>query len=113
MVLIAAYTPYRIGLISCSKQKLRQMAPAGDLYCSDLAQKSLKHATQNCDEVMFVSGSLGLVHPATIIECYDENRPIEIHYYGGAKKVTFINVLSGGIGQRLKWLKERIRVGHR
>jgi len=104
-----SYTPYKIGLISCSKKKLRHLAPAGDLYCSDLAQKSLRHATTTCDQVMFVSGHHGLLSPDTMIECYDEDRPIQIHYYGGAKKVTFINVLSGGIGQRLKWLKEAIK----
>lgn len=100
--------PYRIGLVSCSKRKLSEMAPAGDLYSSDLAQKSLKHARQECEEVWFVSGALGLISPDTIITPYDENRRIEIRYYGGEKKVTFINVLAGGIGQRLKWLKERI-----
>jgi hypothetical protein len=101
--------PYRIGLVSCSKKKLSEIAAAGDLYCSDLAQKSLKHAYQECEEVWFVSGALGLISPDAIISPYDENRRVEIRYYGGEKKVTFINVLSGGIGQRLKWLKERIQ----
>lgn len=100
--------PYRIGLISCSKQKLDHMAPAGDLYCSDLAQKSLSHATQECEEVYFISGALGLVPPDAHISPYDDNTPVEIRYYGGVRKVTFVRVLAGGIGQRLKWLKERL-----
>ena len=100
--------PLKIGLVSCSKSKAEKPTSACELYSSDLAQKSYQHALKSCDQVFFISGALGLVEPEKIIAPYDENRQVELHYYGGVKKVSFLNILQGGIGQRLKWLKERI-----
>ena len=99
-----------IGIVSCSKEKVpNSCLPARMLYSSQLAQKSLQHAERTCDEVWFISGRYGLLRPDQEISSYDDNSPIEIHYYGGASKVHWLHVLKGGIGQRLHDLTEWLR----
>ena len=82
------------------------------LYISHLAQKSLQHAERTCDEVWFISGRYGLLRPDQEISSYDDNSPIEIHYYGGASKVRWLHVLKGGIGQRLQVIHIQYNTGN-
>ena len=100
----------KIGIVSCSKKKLpNSYAPARDIYCSPLAQKSLEHAEKTCDAVFFISGKHGLIGPDEWISSYDDNSSIQLRYYGGSRKVQFMEILKGGIGHRLQQLTEWLR----
>ncbi len=61
-----------IGLIACSAQKLNRAAPARELYCSQLFQKSLAYAEHHCDTTYVVSALHGLVELDRVLEPYDK-----------------------------------------
>ncbi len=61
-----------IGLISCSARKLGTPAPARDLYCSSLFQRSLTYAECRCSVVYVLSARHGLVDLDTVLKPYDE-----------------------------------------
>jgi cytoplasmic iron level regulating protein YaaA (DUF328/UPF0246 family) len=61
----------RIGLISCSKQKLDHPAPAQELYQGQLFKLSKKWISSRCDEWAILSARYGLVMPDQVIEPYD------------------------------------------
>lgn len=63
--------PFRISVVSCSARKLDHMAPARELYSSDLFRKSLAFAEASSDLVVIASAKLGLVMPDDLIEPYD------------------------------------------
>jgi hypothetical protein len=61
----------RIGLISCSKQKLDHPAPAQELYQGQLFKLSKKWISSRCDEWAILSAKHGLVLPDQVIAPYD------------------------------------------
>lgn len=61
----------RIGLVSCSSEKLDRAAPARELYCSQLFRLALKYAEQTCSHVYVLSGLHYLVALDEVIEPYD------------------------------------------
>jgi len=60
-----------VGLVSCCGPKLPHLAPAQDLYVSDLFVKSRRFAELTCDRWAILSAKLGLVMPWDMIEPYD------------------------------------------
>jgi hypothetical protein len=66
--------PLVVGLVSCSKRKLCQPAPAKELYNpSYVFSRSVRYVESCCDEWWVLSARHGLVHPDTVLEPYDEN----------------------------------------
>jgi hypothetical protein len=65
----------RIGLVSCSGQKLDRRAPARELYTSPLFRKSLRHALGGCQTVYILSAKHGLLELDQELEPYDERLP--------------------------------------
>ena len=61
----------KIGLVSCSAQKLDHAAPARELYCSPLFRASLRLAEHDCDKVYILSALHHLVDLDCVIEPYD------------------------------------------
>lgn len=76
--LIKAYLLYFIMksnillVISCSKGKLENSAPAKNLYTGQLFKALAKLATQNQWDLRILSGKLGLIAPNDIIEPYNQ-----------------------------------------
>jgi hypothetical protein len=60
-----------IGLIACSKTKLRIAASARALYTSRLFSASLEYAMRNCEHVYVASAMYGLVELDDVLEPYD------------------------------------------
>lgn len=64
----------KIGLVSCSKQKLDHACPARELYSkSALFRKALAYARAHYDQVFILSAKYGLVHPDQELEPYDQS----------------------------------------
>lgn len=62
-----------VGLVSCSKSKLGEAAPARELYSpSYVFRKSAEYVEQHCDEWFVLSAKHGLVDPSDVLEPYDE-----------------------------------------
>ena len=61
----------KIGLVSCSAQKLSHAAPARELYCSPLFRLSLRLSEQDCDKTYVLSAKYELVELDQVIEPYD------------------------------------------
>jgi uncharacterized protein DUF6884 len=61
----------RIGLVSCSSEKLDHAAPARELYCSSLFRLALRYAEQTCERVYVLSGLHYLVQLDEMIAPYD------------------------------------------
>lgn len=62
-----------VGLVSCSKSKLDEAAPARQLYSpSFVFDRSARYVEQHCDEWFILSAKHGLVDPDTIVAPYDE-----------------------------------------
>jgi len=62
-----------VGLVSCSKSKLDEAAPARELYSpSYVFRKSAEYVEQHCDEWLVLSAKHGLVDPDDVLEPYDE-----------------------------------------
>jgi hypothetical protein len=62
----------RIGLISCTKAKLKRPAPARELYsASDLFKKAAAYCAANLDGWFVLSAKYGLVEPDRALEPYD------------------------------------------
>jgi len=59
-------------LIACCGKKLKEPAPAKDLYRSDLFIKARRYAEQHGDRWFILSAKHGVVDPEAIIEPYDE-----------------------------------------
>lgn len=71
-----------VGLVSCTKSKLDEAAPARELYSpSWVFTKSVEYVEERCDEWHVLSAKHGLVEPDEVIEPYDET-------LAGAKKAT-------------------------
>ena len=62
----------RIGLVSCSKQKLSLPARAQELYISPLFRKSRKWAERNCEGWFILSAKYGLVSPSSHLRPYEQ-----------------------------------------
>jgi len=62
-----------VGLVSCSKAKLAEPAPARALYePSYVFARSKVYVEQRCDAWWILSAKHGLVHPDTVLAPYDE-----------------------------------------
>ena len=62
-----------VGLVSCSKSKLDDPAPARDLYSpSYIFRKSVEYVEKSCDEWLILSAKHGVVDPGFVIAPYDE-----------------------------------------
>lgn len=62
-----------VGLVSCSKAKLKKAAPARDLYSpSFVFSRSARYVESRCDEWFVLSAKHGLVEPDTVLEPYDD-----------------------------------------
>lgn len=62
-----------VGLVSCSKTKLDEAAPARELYSpSFVFSRSARYVETHCDEWFILSAKHGLVDPDTLIAPYDE-----------------------------------------
>jgi hypothetical protein len=61
----------RVGFVACCGRKLPHIAPAKDIYQSDLFKKSRAWVEANCDEWYILSALYGIVHPDTEIAPYD------------------------------------------
>jgi len=59
-------------LVACCSKKMSWAAPARDIYLSPLFRKSRRYAEQHGDGWFILSAKHGLLHPADIIEPYDE-----------------------------------------
>jgi predicted transcriptional regulator len=71
-----------VGLVSCTKSKLDEAAPARELYSpSWVFTKSVEYVEERCDEWLVLSAKHGLVEPDEVIEPYDET-------LAGTKKAT-------------------------
>lgn len=60
-----------IGLVACSKTKLRGAAPARELYTSRVFRASLVYAQSKCDSVYVASAKHGLVSLEEVLEPYE------------------------------------------
>ncbi len=65
--------PPRIGLVGCGKRKLRDRAPARDMYTGCLFRAALEHSERYCDETYILSAAHGLLHLNTIVLPYDRS----------------------------------------
>ena len=71
--MVATVTTIIVGLVSCSKSKLTEAAPARELYSpSYVFSRSAQYVEAHCDEWFVLSAKHGLVHPDTVVEPYDE-----------------------------------------
>ena len=61
----------KIGLVSCSQQKLSHPARAHLLYNSPLFKMSVTYAEQHCETVLILSALHGLVELDTVLKPYD------------------------------------------
>lgn len=61
----------RIGIVGCSKIKLKNAAAAKDLYTSRYFKTSFAWASKFTDKVFIVSSKYGLLHPDKVIQPYD------------------------------------------
>lgn len=61
----------KIGLISCSQQKLGHPALARELYCSPLFRMSLAYAESHCEKVYVLSAKHELVELDQFLHPYD------------------------------------------
>jgi hypothetical protein len=61
----------KIGLVSCSQQKLSRPARAHLLYSSPLFQMSVTYAEKHCETVLILSALHGLVELDTMLKPYD------------------------------------------
>lgn len=78
-VVAAALT---VGLVSCTKSKLPEAAPARELYSpSWVFKKSVEYVESRCDAWHVLSAKHGLVEPDEVVEPYDET-------LSGAPKAT-------------------------
>lgn len=62
----------RVGLIGCVSEKLTASARSGDLYISDLFHGRKRYVMRSCETWLIISAKYGLLHPADVIEPYDE-----------------------------------------
>ncbi len=70
---LAAVATIVVGLVSCSKSKLNEAAPARELYApSFIFSRSARYVETHCDEWFVLSAKHGLVHPDAVVEPYDE-----------------------------------------
>lgn len=65
-------------LVSCSKTKLPQAAPARDLYCSSLFRASRAYAEAFGDRWAILSAKHGVVLPETVLEPYDVRGSVQL-----------------------------------
>lgn len=71
--MVATVTTLLVGLVSCSKSKLDEAAPARELYSpSFVFSRSAAYVAARCDEWFILSAKHGLVHPDTVVAPYDE-----------------------------------------
>lgn len=71
-----------VGLVSCTKSKLDEAAPARELYSpSYVFRKSVEYVERECDRWHVLSAKHGLVDPDEVLEPYDET-------LSGAPKAT-------------------------
>ncbi len=63
--------PVHLVLVSCSGPKLKNPAPARDLYTSALFTKSRAWAEKNGSEWLILSALHGVVSPDTVVAPYD------------------------------------------
>lgn len=62
----------RIALVSCSAEKLSRMAPARQLYSSQLFRKSALWVEQQGLEWFVLSAAYGLIKPVDVLMPYDK-----------------------------------------
>jgi len=71
--MVAVVTTLVVGLVSCSKSKLDEAAPARELYSpSFVFDRSARYCETHCDEWFVLSAKHGLVDPTTVVAPYDE-----------------------------------------
>lgn len=82
----------KIGLVASGRQKLKQPAPAQDIYTSTLFTKSRQWAEQHCERWYILSAKHGLLDPHKLIEPYNltlnkMNKQEHWHWSSGVMQV--------------------------
>lgn len=65
------WTPRKVTLIGCAKEKRTTACPARELYVSQLFNATSAWAEKHSDKWFILSAKHGLVHPDTVLEPYD------------------------------------------